>query len=188
MRIPGALLLSIAALAQTAPARAQSLADLARQEQERRKEDTRTPKVYSNKDLKPVVPSGAAATPAEPAAGAAEPTAVPRAEDAKAASQDTPAKAPVKDQAYWRKRLADSREQLERDRTLVEALQSRINALTTDFVNRDDPAQQAQLAAERTKAVNELARLKKAVDADVKAITAVEEEARRAGVPPGWLR
>jgi hypothetical protein len=38
------------------------------------------------------------------------------------------------------------------------------------------------------KALGELDRLKQAIQNDLKAITDLEEEARRAGVPPGWLR
>jgi len=36
--------------------------------------------------------------------------------------------------------------------------------------------------------LTELDRLKKQIVDDQKAITDIEEEARRAGVPPGWLR
>ena len=45
---------------------------------------------------------------------------------------------------YWRKRLADLQTALDRDQTYLDAVQSRVNALTTDFVNRDDPAQRFQ--------------------------------------------
>jgi hypothetical protein len=79
-------------------------------------------------------------------------------------------------------------EQLDRDRLYAEALQSRINALTTDFTARDDPAQRALIGQDRDKAVAELDRLKKVIQDDKDAITAVEEEARHASVPPGWLR
>ena len=37
-------------------------------------------------------------------------------------------------------------------------------------------------------ALAELERLKKEIDTQQKAITAIEDEARRAGVPAGWLR
>jgi hypothetical protein len=77
---------------------------------------------------------------------------------------------------------------LERNQTYADALQSRINALTTDFVNRDDPAQRAVIAADRQKAVVELERLKTQIEDDRAAIATFQEEARRAGVPPGWLR
>lgn len=79
-------------------------------------------------------------------------------------------------------------DQVRRDGVLVDAMQSRINALTTDFVNRDDPAQRDVIAKDRQTAVEELARLKKAVADGTKAISELEDEARRAGVPAGWLR
>ena len=46
----------------------------------------------------------------------------------------------------------------------------------------------AAISADRQKALAELDRTQKAVAADTKAIAALDEEARRAGVPPGWLR
>jgi hypothetical protein len=69
-----------------------------------------------------------------------------------------------------------------------EALQSRINALSTDFVNRDDPYQRAKVAEDRQKALAELERVKGDIEKANKAIADIEEEARKAGVPPGWLR
>ena len=97
-------------------------------------------------------------------------------------------KADVKDQKYWRDRMKKLQDQLQRDRVYAEALQSRINALTTDFVNRDDPAQRGVVAADRQQAVDELDRLKKSIAETTKAIPALEEEARQANVPAGWLR
>ncbi len=70
----------------------------------------------------------------------------------------------------------------------MDALQSRINALTTDFVNRDDPYQRAVIEGDRVKAIAELERLKKELQLQTKAVDDLREEARRAGVPPGWLR
>jgi hypothetical protein len=79
-------------------------------------------------------------------------------------------------------------QQLDRDSTFADALQSKINALTTDFSARDDPAQRAVIERERQKSIAEQNRLKKAIEDDKKAIADLQEEARRAGVPPGWLR
>ena len=39
---------------------------------------------------------------------------------------------------------------------ILEALQSRVNALSTDFVNRDDPFQRAKIAEDRQKALSEM--------------------------------
>jgi len=67
-------------------------------------------------------------------------------------------------------------------------LQSQINGLTVDFINRDDPAQRAQIEQQRAKAVAELERTEREVEGHRKAIAAIEDEARKAGVPAGWLR
>jgi LAS superfamily LD-carboxypeptidase LdcB len=165
---------------------AQSLADLARQEDARRKQIKEPARVISNKDLAPVPPPATQSPPAPPAAAnKATDTDKAAAKDEKPvpSSKDVP-----RDQAYWSKQMKALDAQLDRDQLLAEALQTRINALTADFTARDDPAQRAVLARDRLKAIDELDRLKKAIQADRKAIGDFEEEARRASVPPGWLR
>jgi hypothetical protein len=195
MRVCAFLLILLSAGAATASA--QSLADVAKQESDRRKTMTGAGKTYSDKDLKPVPPApvqpDAAATGDKPAGGSAS-AADAAAPDKAGADAKTPApsakddKSAVKDEAYWSKRMAALREQLDRDETYLSAIQNRIDSLTTDFVNRDDPAQRGQIASDRDKALAELERLRKAVEEDRRAIPALEEEARREGVPAGWLR
>lgn len=187
-----------------ASASAQSLADVARQEGARRQAVPAAGKSYSNKDLKPTKAPDAAdqATPAADNAAAAGHTSDPSPADAADVLKDGAADADqdatdekkdgkasqVKDEKYWSKRMAELREQLERDQTFLQALQGRVDSLTTDFVNRDDPAQRGQIANDRQKALAELERLRKAIEADKKAIPELEDEARRSGVPAGWLR
>ena len=60
--------------------------------------------------------------------------------------------------------------------------------LWTDFVNRGDPVQQRAIEQDRNKALAELDALKKEIDENTRAISDLEDEARRAGVPAGWLR
>jgi hypothetical protein len=164
---------------------AQSLADVARAEEARRKTVKKTAKVYTNGDLKPDITATPPSTPpAVPAAG--EPsTQVPAVNLPGGKAEPLP---PEKDPAYWSGRMNAARAALERSRVFADALQSRINALNTDFVNRDDPAQRAQIETERQKALAELDRVKKEIAEQTKAISDIEEEARKAGVPPGWLR
>lgn len=179
----GALWLVCAAVA---PAEAQSLADLARKEEERRKEIKAPSKVITDKDLGAPLAGPGAPPPSTPAAPAAD--GAKQAETSKEAEKAPAAQEPVKDQKYWAERMKTLQAQRDRDQTYAEALQSRINALTADFVNRDDPAQRTVIERDREKAIAELNRLKEALQLNAKAVADLQEEARRAGVPPGWLR
>jgi hypothetical protein len=176
-------------LVSSLPLAAQSLGDVAKKEEERRKAVAESGKVYTNKDLGPVPVS---TTPSAEASAAQAPKDPKDPKDNDAPKTAPPAdvkdKPVVKDQAYWAERKKTLQTQLDRDQTFQEALQSRINALTTDFVNRSDPAQRAVIERDRQKALAELASLKKQIEDDKKALAGLEEEARRAGVPPGWLR
>jgi len=168
----------------TSAVRAQSLADVARKEEERRKHEPTAAKVYTNKDLGAVEPAPLSSAPVptlETGASGAK-------DDKDAAKKGDGEKGEAKGQAYWSSRRKGLQETLNRDSTYLDAMQSRINALTTDFVNRDDPIQRSKIASDRDKALAELERLKKQVTLDQKAIGDLEEEARRAGVPAGWLR
>ena len=71
---------------------------------------------------------------------------------------------------------------------LAEALQSRVNALNTEFANMDDPIRRAAIEQNRRKTLAEMERVKLETEKLNKDIVALEEEARRANVPPGWLR
>ncbi len=177
-------------------ARAQSLGEVAKKEEERRKTVKAAGKVYTNDDLRryptalPTAPEGGATGVVDPAApGApADPVAA-----AKAAGIPAPEKVPEKagekrDEAWWKNRIMSAREQLRRNEGFAEAMQTRVNSLTNDFYARDDPAQRAQIWAQRTAALEEIDRLTREIADQKKAIADIQEEARREGVPPGWLR
>jgi hypothetical protein len=55
-------------------------------------------------------------------------------------------------------------------------------------VNRDDPAQRAVILADRDAATAELERVQQEIVAGNAALAAMLEDARRAGIPPGWVR
>jgi hypothetical protein len=161
------------------PSRAQnpSLAELAKNEQQRRKRTPAPKKVYTNKDLPESLPppESPAATPVTDPV-----TATPVPEQRPAGEQ--------KDEAWWRTRMASAREELRRNEAFLEALQSRVNSLSADFVNRDDPYQRAKIGEDRQKALAEMDRVKREIEQGKKLIDEIEEEARKSGVPPGWLR
>ena len=89
---------------------------------------------------------------------------------------------------YWSTRKKELDAKLERDKVLADAMQSRINGLSADFAARSDPAQRGVIERDRQRAVVELDSLNKALKDDQKAIADFTEEARKASVPPGWLR
>jgi hypothetical protein len=181
-------------LACDAAAVAQGLGDVAKREAERRKAVGTPGKVYTNDNLRTdAPPTSAAPTAPQGATPPAAPAQAPAAAaGAQTGSQPTGTAAssepgPMTEDA-WRKRIATARDALSRAQVFAEALQSRINALTTDFANRDDPAQRNAIAAERQKALGELDRVKQEIVDHQKAISGIQDEARRAGVPAGWVR
>jgi hypothetical protein len=176
------------------------LGDIARKEAERRKTAKPSEKTYTNDNLLPAPPVSSA--PASPGAASSEtpaspaPAASSSAAESPAAGSETPAPSRVstdpaerkKEEAAWREKVKIEREALERAKAFADALQSKINALNTDFVNRDDPAQREKIVAERDKSLAEQGRLKKEVEQRTKALAAIQDDARRAGVPAGWVR
>jgi len=176
--VPAAVLVALlGAPAATYAQQSPPLGEIARKEQERRKAlKAPAAKVLTNQDL----PRGA--TPAPPPAAVDAPP-----QPAADKPADKPEE-PPKDEAWWRQRISQVREELRRNEMFGEALQTRVNSLTSDFSGRDDPYQRAKIGEDRAKAILELERVKADVESNRKKIADIEEEARRAGVPPGWLR
>lgn len=173
-------------------AAAQSLADVAKAEEARRKSVRKPAKVFGNGSLKPDAGNPTPGTAGSTTLGDPAGTPTPGAAAVEIALSPDPAdnadKPPVQGEKYWVGRMAAARGELERTRLFGDALQSRINALNTDFVNRDDPAQRSVIERDRNKALAELERVKKDMVDQAKAIADVQEEARKAGVPAAWVR
>lgn len=190
----------------TSPLLAQSLADVAKKAEEERakakreqaksadtknaddaKKTAKAPtKVYTNKNLVDV--------PSPPAAASAEPT---KSEPAgkntsnKAATEKSDESA--KDEAWWRTRMAGLRANLVQAtnaRVSKAALVKRLEAVRDNVPERGFSVAQAYAAAssELAKARAELDFCVGAENAAKAAISAAEEDARRAGVLPAWLR
>ena len=186
MRLRTLLVLSLL-VGWAVPAAAQSLADVARKEEARRSKVKHASRVLTNKDLKPSNP----VTPPPPPPATPDAKAAPEGDAAPAAAPDAEVDEEAKreqDEQAWRQRMADARLALERSQMYADALQSKINALYADFTARDDPAQRSQIELERKRAIAEQERVREEIESQKKAIADIEEEARRAGVPPGWLR
>jgi hypothetical protein len=189
----------------TTPGLSAQLGSVAKKEAERRK-TAPSGKVYTNDSLSPApAPSSAPATSGSDAAPAAssssdtDKSATDKSTTDKSAADTTDKAAPSKqvsadpadrkkEEAEWRERIKNEREALDRAKSYADALQIKINALNTDFVNRDDPVQRAAIAAERDKSLAEMDRLKKEIVEHTKKIATIQQDARQAGAPPGWVR
>jgi hypothetical protein len=165
------------AAAQTQP----SLAEIARKEAERRKTVKDTKKVITAKDL-PESARKPAQAPAPGQAGTASPG------EQKPAQTGETAAGGQGDEASWRNRITQAREALARNEAFAAALQSQLNGLSQDYGAAADNFARAKVGEQRDKALAEMQRVRTDIELSKKQIADIEEEARKAGVPPGWLR
>ena len=147
-----------------------SLAEAAWREAARRSAVGSSVAAYSNATL-PVIPEAidVVPEPSEPA---------PLAQSPQAAA----------DEATWRRRVRELEDAVSLNTQAVTDTEARLAWLEAQAVSRDDPAQQAVLRQQARQALESLIELRRKVAAGEKTIAALQEEARRLGVPPGWLR
>jgi hypothetical protein len=167
---------------------AQTLADIARQEKERRaalaaasSTDTDPPKVYTQADLR----TGRRLTTTRELPP--PPTSPPSDASTDDADAEDGAAAPANEE-QWRGRMEAARQALTRAEMMAAALQNRVDGLTTAFASRDDPAQRDIIDQNRQAALTELENTNAEVEDLTQQISDIEAEARRESVPPGWLR
>ena len=167
------------------------LVDAARRERARRAAippDQRA-RVYTNEDLRDhggltigALPSTAAQAPPDPAGPAAD-TLEPAEPDGAESETGT-----VRDEEYWRTRMAAAQDAQAQAALLAAALQNRADGLWAQFTAIDDPVQRGAVERQRIEALGALEEMRADRDRREQDIRDIEEEARRAGAPPGWLR
>ena len=169
---------------------AQPLAEIARREKLRREAlaakaaaENVSPKVYTNADLRGggrLTTSGVETS--TPAASAEDAAATPTAEGA----SETPGA--TLDEEEWRSRISSVRQARQQALSMADALQNQVDGLWAEFTGRDDPAQRAVIEAGRQTALDALESTNTEVEDLTQQIADIQEEARRANVPPAWLR
>jgi hypothetical protein len=206
--------LLVASLSMPTALHAQSLADIAKKAQEQRdkakaaaaekaktegeqgkggastdKLNAAPTKVYTNKDL----PGDSTRPAAIPVETKAEPAVDETSNKAATKKPDEP----VKDEAYWRGRMTTLRDNLARDKAACEPLAEKVRVLdgiyadSVFYVDGKAMVNRASAAVIETKQADAKAELRQCtakVALDQSTIATVEEEARRLGVLPGWLR
>ena len=164
-----------------------SLADIAEKETERRAALDERSKVYTDDDLHGGLrlTTGGITPEAETDSSPPPDEVIPPTDD----TQLTPeSDVSARDEEYWRDRITSAREDRRRAALVAAALQNRIDGLWAEFTARDDPLQRSELEQNRHNALQELQRTEVEVDHLDQEILDIQEEARRSGVPPGWLR
>lgn len=163
---------------------ATTLGDVARREALRRQLAAPAGRVYTNEDLPVFLDAPQAAA----TAASQDPGKPPAAKPAEAPAPPAADADAKHDEAWWRNRITTARKAVTTDRSLAEALQSHVNGLTADWINRDDPAQKAQLFEQRQRAIADLDRMKKTIESDQKAVQEILDDAKKNDVPAGWIR
>jgi hypothetical protein len=203
----------IGVLAMTVAASAQTLADLAKKDTDRRRTVKHPAKVYTNddvQDVKPILPmmenDGTGTRPVDPAAAGAQAgggnpdmpgsdsgSAKGGAAAATAAKGDAapkPAGTPgVKagDESAWRGRLNAAKEAVSRTQLQLESMRNRAAQLTAQSAAANDQ-NRGTFQKQQQDALQEYDKLRADLERNQKALADVQSEATRAGVPPGWLR
>lgn len=93
----------------------------------------------------------------------------------------------LRDEPYWKNRMRDVDSQALRSAALVVELRGQVARLTRELEGSSG-FQRVVANRERLSVSTELTRAIAAAAADAHAVELVREEARRARVPPGWLR
>ena len=180
--ILGSVLLFSPALL-TARQEQESVADAARKAQAQKKPPAKPAMVITNDNLDTITGtvSVVGAEQAPPEAQAAAP------EDKSNVAPAGEKKAPVKDEAYWRKTFADARKKLADDAHELDILQREYSLKQQQYYSDPNTAMREQydrqdLTDTKTKIDDKTA----AVAQDKQAISDLEDALRQAGGDPGW--
>jgi hypothetical protein len=164
----------------SAPAQ-DSLAEAARKARERRKEEAKTPRVFTNENIPT---SGGISSVGQPAAPAGSSSAEGTETGAPAATGSS-----GNGEKFWRDKFADLRHKLEQDQENLALSQRELGTLNTQFYT--DPNKQLQQQLTRgdiDKKTAEIDKAKAQVDADQQAISDAEDDLRKSGGDSGWAR
>ena len=189
----------IGILSMTVAASAQTLADLAKKDTDRRKSVKHPAKVYTNddvQDLKPIMPmmendgTGTKPVDANAASTNADLPGQPGATQKPAAGDAKPAGTPgVKsgEEAQWRSRMQSARDAVSRTQLQLEGMRNRAAQLTAASAAASQD-QRGTFQKQQQDALQEYDRLRADLQKNQKALSDLETEASKAGVPAGWLR
>jgi hypothetical protein len=140
------------------------------------------PKAYTNADLK----AEPAPTPTETVTDTSTPPGPAKAASGTPSPGEATTEDPKKTERYWKDRMQVLETRLHDHETQLAAAQLQVREVER-FI-RDDGTMSSTIADNLLRAKSRVSELLGAVVNDKRAIGELEEEGRRANVPPGWLR
>jgi hypothetical protein len=180
----GTVFLLIAATA----ANAQSLADLAKKEQERRAKIKAEDKVITNNDTGKYK-GGAVTTGGITSGSAAEKTGSDTDTAAKSskASSDEPLDYQGRPESFWRQTMADARKLVKDLENEADLLVLKLNDLQNRFYRESSGFEQQNIQREIQKSLYEQDMTKEKLAKAKSQLADLEKEARKSGALPGWF-
>ncbi len=164
-----------------AGASAQSLADVARAEEARRKSIKPGAKVYTNENLGGPLPTSAAPADAASASNAAKPGTM---QSPRNRRRSIPRRPRSIGRIVPRRFKSRSRAL----KLLRDALQTQVSGLNAEYLSMDDPGHRGLLETRMHRATLEIQRVEQDIEKQTKAAADLQEEARKSGIPAGWVR
>ena len=160
-----------------------SLGEAARRAREQ-KQGQQPSKVITNEDMADLKGTVSVVGTVPPAPAATEPGPTEDATKAAATPQE-----PAKDEEYWRAKFAEARKKLADDSKELDILQREYNLKEQQFYSNPNVALREQFGrADLNKTRDDINAKKADVEKSQQAITALEDELRKAGGSPGWAR
>jgi len=178
----------------TTPQQEPSLADAARKARAERKEEPAPKKVWTDDNLPKAPHETSSATPAEGEAAASSDAGEKGAEKPAATSgEDSKKQAEL--EASWRQRFADAHKKLDNDQKDLDLMQREYNLKQQQYYSDPNTAMRQQYnnyAGGRGPELNDLNKKidekKQQIEQDKQAISDLEDQLRKEGLPPGWSR
>lgn len=172
---------------------AQSLADIAAKEKQRREQIDEAPEKITNEKMseysggsvstiKPFAPPSAN-TDSETSEGDAEST-----ENGKEVDPDEPVDFQGRPESYWRETMSNARKKVKDLEDEANILTLRLNDLQTQFYNSGDGFKQESVQREIQKTYYEQDLNKENLAKAKEELEDMEKEARKSGALPGWIR
>ena len=162
------------------------LVQAAKREKERREKLKQPAKVLTNQDIQKFKEKqGDTEESAE--TQESTPADASTATDQTAADKDKKEKGGGDDEEYWRARSAEASRAVEEAQKKVDEIQNDVDALWRAQTAVDDGQQKQLVTSQRGDKLNDLEKAKADLQAAQQAKQALQEEARRAGAPPGWV-